>query len=103
VAVPEAPESLPAATGQQQIAATETSLRQRSQELGYLGKIFGSREHAPINIAGIIIVIGILALVFMPFLPESKTLSQGDLAKVIGGLILAAFTFLGGYLGGKQS
>jgi hypothetical protein len=86
--------------GQQQYGVTESEIRQRSQELGLLGKIFGGRDHAPINIAGAIIILGVLALIGMPFLPESKTLSQGDLAKVISALILAAFTFLGGYLGG---
>jgi hypothetical protein len=89
-------------SGQQRYSTTETDLRQRSQEMGLLGKFFGGREHAPINIAGSIIIVGMLALVIMPFLPESKTLSQADLAKVIAGLVLAAFTFLGGYLGGKQ-
>jgi hypothetical protein len=86
--------------GQQQVAVTDTTLRQRSQELGLLGKLFGGREHAPINIAGSIIILGVVALILMPFLPESKTLSQADLAKVLSALILAAFTFLGGYLGG---
>jgi hypothetical protein len=88
------------AAGIQQVPVTETVLRQRSQELGLLGKVFGGRDHAPINIAGSIIILGILALIAMPFLPETKTLSQADLAKVISGLILASFTFLGGYLGG---
>jgi hypothetical protein len=44
--------------------------------------------------------LGVLALIAMPFFPESETLSQADLAKVLSALILAAFTFLGGYLGG---
>ena len=99
MSVPAAPQPDPS-VGQQQLPVTESTLRQRSQELGLLGKIFGGREHAPINIAGTIIVLGVLALIAMPFLPESKTLSQADLAKAIAGLILAAFTFLGGYLGG---
>jgi hypothetical protein len=86
-----------------QVPTTETILRQKSQELGLLGKLFGGRDHAPINIAGSIIILGIIALIVMPFLPETKTLSQADLAKVISGLILAAFTFLGGYLGGSGS
>jgi hypothetical protein len=38
----------------------------------------------------------------IPFLPETKTLTQADLMKTISALVLAAFTFLGGYLGGKQ-
>jgi hypothetical protein len=88
--------------GQQQYAVSETSLRQRSQELGLLGKIFGGREHAPINIAGAIIVLGVIALIALPFLPESKSLSQADLAKAISALVLAAFTFLGGFLGGTK-
>jgi hypothetical protein len=48
-------------------------------------------------------VLGLIALFAMPFMPESKTLNQADLAKAISALILAAFTFLGGYLGGKQN
>jgi hypothetical protein len=99
MASPETPSPDPA-VGQRQYGVTESDIRQRSQELGLLGKIFGGREHAPINIAGAIIILGALALIVMPFLPESKTFSQGDLAKVISALVLAAFTFLGGYLGG---
>jgi hypothetical protein len=75
-------------------------MMRHKQELGLLGKIFGGREHAPINIAGAIIVVGLVALIASPFLPESNTLSHGDLAKALIGLILAAFTFLGGYVGG---
>lgn len=99
--------TVPSPTGpnlgeQRQTAVTETDLKHRSQELGLMGKLFGSREHAPINIAGAIIVVGLLALLAVPFLPESKSLSQADLAKAIAGLILAAFTFLGGFLGGGK-
>ena len=90
------------ASGSHQYSVTETVLKQRSQELGLLGKIFGGRDHAPINIAGAIIVIGIIGLMLIPFLPETKTLTQADLMKTISALVLAAFTFLGGYLGGKQ-
>jgi hypothetical protein len=101
--VPDIPSPQPDPVASRNVPVTETILRQKSQELGLLGKIFGGRDHAPINIAGSIIILGIMALIAMPFLPESKTLSQADLAKVIGGLILAAFTFLGGYLGGGGS
>jgi hypothetical protein len=87
--------------GQQQVAVTDTTLRQKSQELGLLGKLFGGRDHAPVNIAGSIIILGLMALICLPFLPESKTLTQADLAKIISALILAAFTFLGGYLSGS--
>jgi hypothetical protein len=64
-----------------------------------LGKVFGSRDHAPINIAGTIIIVGVLGLLVTPFLPSP---AGGDVAKLIGSLVLAAFTFLGGYLSGKR-
>lgn len=80
----------------------EGQLRHHSQELGLLGKLFGSREHAPINIAGMLMVIGVLGLLLVPFVPEGHTFSQADLAKTLGGIVLAALTFLGGYLGGSK-
>ena len=86
----------------QQYSVTESTLRHRSQELGWLGKVFGSRENAPVNIAGAIIVLGIFGLLISPFLPESQSFSRADLAKTIASLILASFTFLGGYLGGSS-
>lgn len=84
-------------------ATTDADLRRHSQELGMLGKIFGGRDQAPINIAGMIVVIGVVALLAMPFFPNSPDFSKADQAKVFGSLILAALTFLGGYLGaGKR-
>jgi len=65
---------------------TDNYLKRRSQELGIMGKVFGSKEHAPINIAGTIIVLGVLGLILIPFFPASPSLSQGDLAKTLGGL-----------------
>jgi hypothetical protein len=83
-------------------AITEASLKQRSQELGLLGKIFGSREHAPINVAGAIMMIGLCGMIAVPLFPASPSLSHADLEKGLGGLVLAALTFLGGYLGGGK-
>lgn len=94
---PTQPSSQPG--GAHSVPVSEATLRHR-QELGLLGKLFGGRDHAPINIAGTIIVLGIVALVASPMLPESQSFTHGDLAKSLGGLILAALTFLGGYLGG---
>lgn len=86
------------------VPATETDLRQKSQELGLLGKIFGDREQAPINIAGAIILIGIIGFIIVMFLPGSTDFPKSDMAKSLASLILSAFTFLGGYLGaGRRS
>lgn len=68
-----------------------------------VGKVFGSKEHAPINIAGMIIVLAIFGMLATPFLPADATATRGDLLKVFSGIGLAALTFLGGYLGGKAS
>jgi hypothetical protein len=81
---------------------TDAELRHHSQELGLLGKIFGSRENAPINIAGMLMFLGLLGLITVPFLPQSASFSQGDMAKTLGAIVLAALTFLGGYLGGGK-
>lgn len=81
---------------------TEAQLKHHSQELGLLGKIFGSRENAPVNIAGGVMVLGIVGLFVVPWLPDSQSFSRGDMAKLLGTLVLSALTFLGGYLGGSK-
>jgi hypothetical protein len=81
-----------------------TDYKQRSQELGLFGKIFGSREHAPVNIAGAIVLIGIIGMVFViPVMPDTPSLDRADMLKSLGALVLAALTFLGGYLGGGKT
>lgn len=100
---PSSPATTQSGSDQGQVQIAETAIRQKSQELGLLGKLFGGREHAPINIAGSIVGLGIVALLCVPFVPESQSFTHGDMSKVLGGLILAAFTFLGGYLGGGKS
>jgi hypothetical protein len=85
-------------TGQHPI--TEGDLKQRSQDLGLFGKLFGSRDHAPVNIAGALIFFGLIGMFVAPFLPSSSGFGAADLEKALGALILAALTFLGGYLGG---
>lgn len=85
-----------------QYAAAEADVRRRSQELGLLGKIFGSRDHAPVNIAGFIVVLGLFGILATPLLPEKSSLAQADWVKLLSGLVLSALTFLGGYLGGSK-
>jgi hypothetical protein len=66
-----------------------------------IGKLFGSREHAPLNIAGTIMLLCLLAMFATPFLPASQSFSATDLMKTFGSIALAAMTFAGGYLGGR--
>lgn len=74
----------------------QDELKRRSQDLGIFGKLFGSRENAPINVAGAVIVLGILASTVSLIWPGIHT---ADFLKMMGGLVIAALTFLGGYLG----
>jgi len=97
---PTAPETVTAPKGGAEQPITEGSLRMKSQDLGLSGKLFGSREHAPINIAGFLIMFGIVGMLVAPALPASAGFSVGDMEKSFAALILAALTFLGGYLGG---
>jgi peptidoglycan/LPS O-acetylase OafA/YrhL len=66
-----------------------------------LGKIFGSSEHAPLNIAGSVLLLCVLAMLATPFLPIASNFPVADVLKLFGGIALAALTFLGGYLGGR--
>jgi hypothetical protein len=93
---PQGPQ-VPSVTGSANVPITEATLRHHAQELGLLGKFFGSREHAPLNIAGIIAFFGLIGLMASLF---ATAPAQNDLAKTFGGIVIAALTFLGGYWGG---
>ena len=80
---------------------TDSDLKHRSQELGLLGKVFGSRDHAPINIAGGLIIMGAAGMIYVGVTAPSGTATP-DILKALGALVLAALTFLGGYLGGRE-
>jgi hypothetical protein len=56
--MPDGPDPLPPVDTAKH-AVTEANIRIKSQELGMFGKLFGSRENAPTNVAGALIVIGI--------------------------------------------
>jgi hypothetical protein len=90
-------------TSQEIQITTAAEAKKRSQELGLFGKLFGSREHAPINIAGAIILLGVIGVMALPFLPTSAEFSKADIAKLLGSLVLSALTFLGGYLGAGKT
>jgi hypothetical protein len=94
--------NLPAEPHKTSGGLTEQDLKHHSQELGAFGRIFGSRENAPIYFAGLFMVLCLLGLVVVPFMPASTDLSKGDMFKTLSGLILATLTFLGGYLGGSN-
>ena len=86
----------------QQQGISEADLKHHLQELGILGKIFGSRDHAPVNIAGLLVLLGVLGMFASPFLPTGSGFAAADMVKAMAGLVVAAMTFLGGYLSGNK-
>lgn len=82
---------------------TDADLKKHSQDLGLIGSLFGSREHAPLNIAGIVLILCIVAMLVSPFMPTRQGITPGDMLRLFGSLALACLTFLGGYLGGRAN
>jgi len=101
----QAPQQQPQQSNQASVTGAQgsksESLQRHAQELGLLGKLFGSADHAPLNIAGAILLLCLVAMVAAPFLPAEPNFSVSDMQKTFGGIALAAMTFAGGYLGGR--
>ncbi|WP_449410603.1 hypothetical protein [Methylobacterium komagatae] len=79
-----------------------TELQHHVQELGLLGRVFGSKDHAPVYIAGAIAIIGMIGICIASAVPGSVDFSRADLIKALSGIILAALTFLGGVYSGSR-
>jgi hypothetical protein len=92
----------PLVTGQQEQAsyeraALEHRLRENGQNLGWLGKFFGSGPNAPTNIAGFVVVACLIGIFITAF--KEQTLQIGELQKLLLGVLLTAL----GYLFGSNS
>lgn len=74
----------------------------REAEMGYIGGIFGSREHAPTNIGGIIVIMSIVCLILVPLLPIESSI-RADLLKIFGGLVFAALGYIFGAVSAKSN
>ena len=64
-----------------------------------MGFVFGSKEHAPLNIAGLVLVLCIIGMV----VPDTGGVTAADMLRIFGSIALASLTFLGGYLGGRAT
>jgi hypothetical protein len=97
-------DSLPSSTSSGQAGTiTDRDLKLKSQELGLLGKVFGSKENAPVNIVGFLLFVCVAGMILGPLIPFKEGFGLGDFEKTFGALIVSCLTFLGGYLGGKHS
>jgi hypothetical protein len=84
-----------AAQPQAPVTLSENDLRHHSQELGLLGKLFGSKENAPYNIAAVAIV---LALVFLCVLLATQPQNIAGIT-LLGSIVSGGM----GYIFGKST
>lgn len=86
-----------------QLPVTDQDIKKNAQDLGWLGSILGSKDHAPIYIAGSIAVGGILIMGLVSMMPWIPDVNRVELIKSMASIVLAALTFLGGaYSGGNR-
>lgn len=97
------PEAEPASGGPSRVSAQQESkffhdgaakhrLAQHAQELGWIGKFFGSQAAAT-NIAGVILVLSCLGLLCTMFI---ATPEAGEVRKILGGTITTTLGFIFG-------
>jgi hypothetical protein len=70
------------------------ALMHHQQHLGWLGKMFGSSGSAPMNIAGLVILLSFCLVVGSFFAPTTAELA--DVRKVLFGVISSALAFIFG-------
>ena len=81
---------------------TDSDVKLHSQELGGFGRLFGSRENAPIYIAGILGFIALVGAIAVGIL-ASVSPDKSDLVKALVGIVIAALSFIGGASGRGQA
>lgn len=79
---------------------TESDIKLRSQELGMMGKVFGSRENVPVFIAGCVTLAMVVLIGVTLFAPIQGDLSKWQVLQWLGGFLLAALGYLFGSISG---
>ncbi len=87
---------------QGQPALTEIDLKHHSQELGMLGRFFGSRDNAPTNIASVAVLLFIFLLALASILPLADGVDRDDLIKTVCALLLSSLGYLFGSASGRR-
>jgi len=78
---------------------TDSDLRHQSQELGWFGKIFGSRQQAAVMFAGVIGIVCAIGVIAIGIFAAAGA-EKSELLRSLVTIVIAAFTFLGGIVGG---
>ncbi len=77
-------------------APVESDLQRHSQELGYFGVWFGSKDNAAVYIAGLLAFIALLGAVAVGVWGRDPS---GDLSKALLAIVVSALSFIGGISG----
>src|SRR5882762_5403757 len=81
--------------GPQQTTTTAQERRlERAMEMGKIGLLIGSREHAPTTIAGIVCLFLVILIAAIMFAPLGAGLERVQALQVVGGFFLAALGYL---------
>ena len=75
-------------------AGIHERLRHNEQNLGFLGKFFGSNASAPTNIAGLVVICSLIILVISLFFTGNTEMAEAR--KWLIGLITSALSFIFG-------
>ena len=65
-------------------------------EIGWVGKLFGSRKHAPTNIAGMVLLVSLIALGVLAVMYGAEADFRSDIIKIFGAIAIAALGYVFG-------
>lgn len=68
----------------------------RARERGAMGRLLGSRENAPVYIAGVLAFLCVVAIIGLVYVPGEASELRGDVVKALAGIGLAALGYLFG-------
>lgn len=78
------------------LAAKVLDAEAQKAEIGWVGKIFGSRKHAPTNMAGMVLLVSLVVLGILALMHSSEDNFRSDVLKIFGGLAIAALGYVFG-------
>jgi len=80
----------------------ENEYASRLAEMGKIGVWLGSRDHAVIYIAGIVIVVSIIAALILALSDDGHSAVRADMAKAFAALALSALGYMFGSSGRRS-
>ena len=80
----------------EELASKVLDAEAQKAEIGWMRKLFGSRKHAPTNIAGTVLLLSLVGLGLLAFVPVADAAVRPDLIKIFSAIALAALGYVFG-------